>query len=827
MPTTRTYTYQGGKRIELVTKPDEFVVRASPAAARAAGLPNPEQVSSASSRVRVPEASLEPTMAAARGLGPTHHSYVVADSGAEFLITDRIFVHFKQAQTPEQAGAFAGKYGLVLRQKYSDKEFLFQLTDHTGMNPVKLVVKLSEQEPAVESAEHDLNMRARRAMPPTDPRYQSQWHLHDRLVHPDFDRRASARCEGAWELLGGFGSADVVVGVTDDGCRLDHPDFDSANKFAGWGYLEGSQLRRMGDPGALPARMYQAGADHGTNCCGVVAAEADAALTVGAAPGCRLLPIKWESDDDGLYVSDSKLLTVFDYVKDRVDVLSNSWGIVPESFHSAMVVNRIRELARTGGRRGRGILFLWAAGNENCPIQHDGAVDVPYTSGWQPMPGGNWRWIGVERARRFSNSLVGIDGLMHVAALASTAQRSHYSNYGTGIQLCAPTSNSHKYGRLPVRGLSITTTSGTADPVDPTFGGTSSATPLVAGVAALVISANPALSALEVASILRRTAAKNLEMTAYPRTPAATYDPNPSWDISPIAPFAAGAFQSSGHPDGSWSPWFGHGRVDAQAAVAEAVRLAPAAARTVTGSSAPERPIPDDDAAGIQDSIALAAATDTIKDAAVTVDISHTWIGDLQVTLRAPDGTSIALHDRAGSDGDNIRRTFRAADVPALASLRGKPAGGTWRLEVRDLAAQDQGILKSWSIDLQVNAAPLTLTDAAGVQIPDAAPAGITRSLDVPAATTISDIAVSVDITHPWIGDLRVELRPPGQPPIVLHDNAGGSADNVIRTWKASDLAALAALRGTQAQGRWELKVADTAASDQGKLNRWSLLIAG
>jgi len=119
----RTYTYQGGKKVELIKMSDEFVVRALPDAARAAGLPNPEKVSSASSRVRVAAKELEPFMRAARALGPTHHAYAVAETGTEFLVTDRIFVHFKEARIPEQVGAFAGKYGLVLQQQYSDKDF--------------------------------------------------------------------------------------------------------------------------------------------------------------------------------------------------------------------------------------------------------------------------------------------------------------------------------------------------------------------------------------------------------------------------------------------------------------------------------------------------------------------------------------------------------------------------------------------------------------------------------------------------------------------------------------------------------------------------------
>ena len=77
---------------------------------------------------------------------------------------------------------------------------------------------------------------------------------------------------------------------------------------------------------------------------------------------------------------------------------------------------------------------------------------------------------------------------MHIAALASNSQRSHYSNYGTGIALCAPTNNGHRFLRLNVTGLGITTTTGASGGVTTQFGGTSSAAPLVAGIAALVIS---------------------------------------------------------------------------------------------------------------------------------------------------------------------------------------------------------------------------------------------------------------------------------------------------------------------------------------------------
>jgi subtilisin family serine protease len=571
----QTYTYRAGERIVLEKRTDQFVVRSLPDELTDIGIMDPaERVSSASSRVTTRATDLEPLMSRSRQLAPTHHAYYETETGQEFLITDRVFVTFKEPLSDEQVDAFAGRYGLIRKATYSDRDFLFQLTDHTGMNPVKLVVTLTEQEPLVKSADHDLNQRMslEQVALPTDPAYTRQWHLHTRLSTADFDPRSSSRCEAAWQLLDNFGSKDVVVGVTDDGCKLDHPDFNSPGKFATWGYFRGERLIVSADIDADPSEMYKPGANHGTSCAGVIAGEVDALLTVGAAPGCRLLPIQWESSGPAVFISDSKLLILLDFVADKVDILSNSWGKVPINISAPIVVNRITELARTGGRRGRGIVFLWAAGNENCPIQHAASVDVPYTSGWEGRPDGSLVWVGVETARQFRNNRVGIPGLMHVAALASPAQRSHYSNYGTGIMICAPTSNSHRFRRLTVRGLRITTTTGEAGSVTEAFGGTSSATPLVAGIAALTISANPELTAREVVSILTQTASKDLSFEGYPRTPPAIFDPDPTWDVSPIGPFDRGEFRDTGDANGTWSPWFGHGKVDAQEAVAEALR---------------------------------------------------------------------------------------------------------------------------------------------------------------------------------------------------------------------------------------------------------------
>jgi hypothetical protein len=137
---------------------------------------------------------------------------------------------------------------LVKKAAYSDRDFLFQLTNHTGMNPVKLVVKLMEEEPLVEATEHDLNQRmgSYQFAVPVDPDYSKQWHLHTNFNHPDFDARSCSLCEDSWSLLDDFGSEEVVIAVSDDGCKLDHHDFDSPEKFSGWVYFRGEGVKHKG-----------------------------------------------------------------------------------------------------------------------------------------------------------------------------------------------------------------------------------------------------------------------------------------------------------------------------------------------------------------------------------------------------------------------------------------------------------------------------------------------------------------------------------------------------------------------------------------------------
>ena len=108
--------------------------------------------------------------------------------------------------------------------------------------------------------------------------------------------------------------------------------------------------------------------------------------------------------------------------------------------------------------------------------------------------------------------------------------------------------------------------------------------------------------------------------------------------------------------------------------------------------------------------------------------------------------------------------------------------------------------------------------------IPDNNPTGVSSTIAIGQAGTVRRLKVSVDITHTYIGDLRLELVSPAGRSVVLHSQLGGSQDNLVVTYdSATPLSPLNSLVGQSMQGNWTPRVADLAAVDVGKLNKWSL----
>jgi hypothetical protein len=341
---------------------------------------------------------------------------------------------------------------------------------------------------------------------------------------------ADARVLAAWKLLDGFGSDQVVVGVIDDGFDLDHPDL--ANKaVAPWDFERNSADVHPAPDLASPDN----GNWHGTACAAVAVGNVGGGQIVGAAPAARLLPVRMNESLWPCLVAQW-----FDYMTDQgAWVVSCSWGAEAEVYPLPERIAQAIARCTREGRNGKGCVVLFAAGNSASDID-----DPP----------------------RSQNGLAAHPDVIAVSACTSRDQFPDYSNFGKNIFVCAPTSG---LGGWDVATADVTGTyidaagrersSGYAvGDYNEHFGRTSSACPLAAGVCALVLSANPELTAVEVRDIVKRTARK----------------------IGPASDYR------NGH-----SPKFGFGCIDAEAAVREALRVAPPVAELVSRRARESAPV--------------------------------------------------------------------------------------------------------------------------------------------------------------------------------------------------------------------------------------------
>jgi subtilisin-like proprotein convertase family protein len=429
---------------------------------------------------------------------------------------------------------------------------------------------------------------------------------------------------------------------------------------------------------------------HGTPCLGVAVAEGNGTGVVGVAPGCALVAVRFPLD-----MSDAHFIVMFQKISTLADVVSCSWGFGPANAPmSTALKNAIAALSRTGGRRGKGLVFCVAAGNNNCPVQElantrtyryraQGGAIRSYSG---PID----RWIAAH------------PDVITVSASTSLKTRSAYSSWGRQISVCAPSDNWDDLAQSTPPGLGVVTTDnegfGAASDFTPNsrftgaFGGTSSATPTVAGVCALVISTDPSIAGPDVKKLIQQTADKDLSLETH----------------TPVN--EPGQFNGQG-----FSLWFGHGKVNAFRAVsAAAMRVS--AERMLEVEARPNQPIPD---VGTPIVSTIEVAEDgIITDLRIRVDIAHSYIGDLRVDLIAPDGSSVVLHNRSGGSADNLFRTYAVQDTPALRPLVGRPVHGAWKLRVRDTARWDVGRLNQWRIGARVAVmAPAPAAPARSVEV--------------------------------------------------------------------------------------------------------------
>lgn len=227
--------------------------------------------------------------------------------------------------------------------------------------------------------------------------------------------------------------------------------------------------------------------------------------------------------------------------------------------------------------------------------------------------------------------------------------------------------------------------------------------------------------------------------------------------------------------------------------------------------------IPDNVAAGIITEIDVAQAG-VVQSVAVTVDITHTYRGDLEVALFREDTDDVVvLHQQQGGGEDDLKKTFVVTD------FNGLDASATWALSVADRAAQDTGRLNSWSVEIATGggADVDVFASNARVAIPDNDPVGAFSNLEVTGPGALRSLKAVVNIDHGYKGDLTLKLQRVGQPGEVTLVQADGSSGPFgTRTFPVADFA------GQDAAGTWRLVMIDEAAGDVGTLLGWSLEVA-
>jgi subtilisin-like proprotein convertase family protein len=196
----------------------------------------------------------------------------------------------------------------------------------------------------------------------------------------------------------------------------------------------------------------------------------------------------------------------------------------------------------------------------------------------------------------------------------------------------------------------------------------------------------------------------------------------------------------------------------------------------------------------------------------VTVDITHTYAGDLTISLRH-DGQEVTLQKNAGGSTKNIHKTFVVTGFSG--SIQ-----GTWELLVVDGSERDVGTIDSWKLIVTAGggSGAETFTMDSLTPIPDNDTDGVTSTINVAGGGAVKSLKVIVDISHTWSSDLRVELRH-GTGTAFLHNREGDDSDDIKKTYSIDDF------NGVVSSGTWDLVVVDNAKDDEGAINSWALKI--
>jgi subtilisin-like proprotein convertase family protein len=474
--------------------------------------------------------------------------------------------------------------------------------------------------------------------------FGSQWYLSGIPFSRGLTSARDANVVDVWDEYDGSG---VRIGVIDNFFDVDHPDlagrFDLAASY---------DPKDVGASDIRPDDKYNV---HGTIVASVIGADAVNGTGIsGVAHGATLVGFVMRLY--GTAASARPELTDLLSRQVNVDVTNNSWGFTTAFSDNFRLwtwaeYGAAFEHVATEGRDGLGTVLVFAAGNDRQYAANDPTRD-----------GDNTNYHNTTNSR-FA---------LTVAATDETGRVTDFSTPGASVFVAAPGRN-----MLTAR---IADNDGNRANDFTYASGTSLAAPVVSGVVALMLEANPGLGYRDVQDILARSAVRI--------DPAAE-----GWTVNGAATWNGGGFLVNSD--------VGFGLVDAHAAVRLAETWTLLQTRANEAAILVDGTVSGSGALGEGAPLVFAfeaAAPDggfDLQWIEVDVDITHSAVGDLLVVLISPDGTESVLVDRPGN-GNNARANLQFT----LSSNQfwGEDVSGTWQLVVTDAGSRGSGAITDWNV---------------------------------------------------------------------------------------------------------------------------------
>ena len=549
-------------------------------------------------------------------------AYVIIGAASRDIDTDGMLLD--DSSNPVQGDLFDFDEGFLFQGRLNAGTYYVKVAGNGAMDTGRYAIRATE-DPGQDLFRDSCSSFPRRA-DISDPLYGCQWHLNN---YDQFSNSAGQdiRVEEVWPTYTGSG---INVAVVDGGMHYQHEDLtDNVLTAFNHNYAPGL------------TDIYHPFENHGTAVAGLIAAKDNSLGMRGVAPGAKIygynLLLELTAANAANAMSRNAATTA---------ISNNSWGSVDNGRPGH--ANEVWEIAVkdgvTTGYGGKGVFYAWAAGNGG---DRDYATLDEYTSYY---------------------------AVTAVCAVGHDDIRSRYSEAGANLWVCGPSSS----GRA--RQPRIATTDN-GHSYRSSFGGTSAATSIVAGVAALIREADNALTWRDVKLILAASARK--------------VDPdNTGWE--------EGAFKYGSTTDHyNFNHKYGFGMVDAKAAVDLAETWANVRdLREITAESRViNLPIPDFPSSGMPTTVTTSLTIDPFVEFVEFVEVNthfnHSNFRNLTIELVSPSETVSTLSTTVLRSG-SLTTEFRFGSARHL----GEDAAGEWTLRIKDLERVDTGALRSWGLTI-------------------------------------------------------------------------------------------------------------------------------